>query len=141
LWQSWETVIGPPDYIEQIVSERRQPAHEARSPLLREEQNQPVLGAAPAFETRRNELTQERTTAALPGIGAGADGSKGRCTYSYRFLLHWIASLFVRLESICDAALLDVLGESPRTKPRHPRRASGSATRRFGLWRATEGAD
>jgi hypothetical protein len=119
-----ETVIGPPDYIEQVINERQQTAREARSPLPRKEQNQPALGAAPAFETRRNELTQERATGALRGIGAGAEGLR----------LRWIAGLFVRLESMCDAALLDVLGESSRAKPRQPRRTLGSATRRFGLW-------
>jgi hypothetical protein len=72
-----ETVIGPPDHIEQVVNERQQTAREARSPLPRKEQNQPVLGASPPFETRRNELTQERAAAALRGIGAGAEGLKG----------------------------------------------------------------
>jgi hypothetical protein len=129
-----DTVIGPPDYIEQVANERRQTAHEARSPLPRKEHNQPVLGASPAFETRQNELAQERAAAALRGIGAGADGLKSRCIYSYRLRLRWIASLFIRLGSICDAALLDVLGESSRAKPRQPRRTLGSATRRFGLW-------
>ena len=69
-----DTVIGPPDYIEQVLNERRQTAHEARSPLPRKEHNQPVLGASPAFETRRNELAQERAAAALRGIGAGRAG-------------------------------------------------------------------
>src|SRR5262245_52694899 len=73
-----DTVIGPPDYIEQVANERRQTAHEARSPLPPKEHNQPVLGASPAFETRRNELAQERAAVALRGIGAGADGLKGR---------------------------------------------------------------
>jgi hypothetical protein len=133
-----ETVIGPPDYIEQVVSERRQTAHEARSPLPSQEHNQPVLGSSPAFETRGNEPTQESAAAALRGIDAAADGLKGRFIYSYRLRLRWIASLFVRLESICDAALLDVLGESSRAKPRQPRRTLGSATRRFGLWRPSD---
>ena len=65
-----DTIIGPPDYIEQVVNERRQTAHEARSPPPGKEHNQPVLGASPAFETRRNELAQERAAAALRGIGA-----------------------------------------------------------------------
>jgi hypothetical protein len=111
-----DTVIGPSDYIEEVVNEHRQTAHEARSPLPREEHNQLVIEALPAFETRRNELAQER--AAIQGIGAGADDLKGRCIYSYRLRLHWIASLFIRLGCICDAALLDLLGESPRAKPR-----------------------
>jgi hypothetical protein len=109
-----DPVIGPPDYIEQVLNERRQTAHEARSPLPCKEHNQPVLGASPA---RQNELAQERATAALRGIGARADGLKGRCIYSYRLRLRWIASLFIRLGCICDAALLDVLGESSRAKP------------------------
>jgi hypothetical protein len=117
-----DTVIGPPDYIEQIVSERRQTAREARSPLPPEEHNQPVLAASPAPQ---DELPQERPAAALREIGAGAKGLKGRRIYSYRLRLRWIASLFIRLGCICDAALLDVLGESSRAKPRH---------RRFGLW-------
>src|SRR5262245_18965918 len=117
-----DTVIGPPDYIEQVANERRQTAHEARSPLPPKEHNQPVLGASPAFETRRNELAQDRAALALRGIGAGADGLKGRCIYSYRLRLRWIASFFIRLGCICDAALLDVLGESSRAKLRQPRR-------------------
>ena len=28
-----DTVIGPPDYVEQVLNERRQNTHEARSPL------------------------------------------------------------------------------------------------------------
>jgi len=135
-----EAVIGPPDYIEQVVNERRQTAHEARSPLPREEHNQLVIEALPAFETGRNELAQER--AAARGIGAGADGLKCDCIYSYRLRLHWIASFFIRLERICDAALLDVVGESSRAKPRRPRRNWGrrSAVSVCG-GRATEDAD
>jgi hypothetical protein len=34
-----DTVIGPPDYIEQVVNERRQNTHEPRSPLPDKEQN------------------------------------------------------------------------------------------------------
>ena len=34
-----DTVIGPPDYIEQVLNERRQSPHEARSPLPRKEHN------------------------------------------------------------------------------------------------------
>jgi hypothetical protein len=34
-----DTVIGPPDYIEQVLNERRQSPHEPRSPLPRKEQN------------------------------------------------------------------------------------------------------
>ena len=128
-----DTVIGPPDYIEHVANERRQTAHEARSPLPRKEHNQPVLGASPVSETRQNELAQEPAAVALRGIGAGAGGLKGRCIYRYRLRLRWIASLFVRLGRICDAALLDVLGENSRAKPRQPRRTLGSATRRFGL--------
>src|SRR5262245_37548985 len=118
-----DAVIGPPHYIEQVANERRQTAHEARSPLPRKEHNQPVLGASPLSETRQNELTQEPAAVALRGIGAGMGGLKGRRIYRYR--LRWIASLFVRLGCICDAALLDVLGESSRAKPRSgPRRSS-----------------
>jgi hypothetical protein len=122
-----DTVIGPPDYIEQVVNERRQTAYEAR-PLV------PCKEASPAFETGQNELAQERAAAAPRGIGDGADGLKGRRIYSDRLRLRWIASLFIRLGCICDAALLDVLGESSRAKPRQPRRTLRSATRRFGLW-------
>jgi hypothetical protein len=129
-----DTVIGPPDYIEQVLNERRQVAHEAQSPPLGKEHNQPVLGAASAFETRQNELAQEPAAVALRGIGAGAGGLKGRCIYRYRVSLGWIATFFIRLGCICDAALLDVLGESSRAKPRRPRHTLGSATRRFGLW-------
>jgi hypothetical protein len=113
-----DTVIGPPDYIKQVANERRQTAPEARPPLPREEHNQAVLGVSPAFETRPNELAQERAAAALRGSGAGADGLKGHCIYSYRLRLRWIGSLFMRLGSICDSALLDVLGESSRAMPR-----------------------
>src|SRR5262245_35850685 len=102
--------------------------HEARPPLPRKEHNQPVLGESPLSETRQNELPQEPAA-----IGAGAGGLKGRCIYRYRVSLGWIATLFIRLACICDAALLDVLGESLRAKPGQPRRALGSATRRFGL--------
>ena len=103
-----DTVIGPPDYIEQVVNERRQTAHEARPPLPHKEHNQPVLAASRAFETPQDELAQE-CAAPAPGIGAGADG---RRIYSYRLRLGWITSLFIRLGCICDAALLDVLSES-----------------------------
>ena len=34
-----DTVIGPPDYIEQVLNERRQSTHQARSPLPRKEDN------------------------------------------------------------------------------------------------------
>ena len=34
-----DTVIGPPDYVEQVLNERRQNTHEARSPLPRKERN------------------------------------------------------------------------------------------------------
>src|SRR5262245_22405316 len=128
-----DTVIGPPDYIEQVANERRQTAHEARSPLPRKEHNQVVLGASPLSETRQNELAQEPAAVALRGIVAGAGGLKGRYIYRYRLHLHWIASLFIRLARNCDAALLDVLGESSRPTPCQPRRTLGSATRRFGL--------
>jgi hypothetical protein len=124
-----DAVIGPPNYIEQIVNERRLTAHEARPPLPREEHNQPVLQASSAFETPQNELA-ERAAAALPGSGARADSLKGRRIDSYRLRLRWLVSLFIRLGHICDAALLDVLGESSRAKPRQPRRTLGSATRR-----------
>ena len=120
-----DTVIGPPDYIEHVANERRQTAHEARSPVPRKEHDQPVLGASPVSETRQNELAQEPAAVALRGIGAGAGGLKGRCIYRYRLRLRWIASLFVRLGCICDAALLDVLGESLRAKPGQPRRTFG----------------
>jgi hypothetical protein len=113
-----DAVIGPPDYIKQVVNERRQIAHEARPRLPRKEHNQPVLGASSAFETPQNELAQERPTAAPREIGVRAEGLKGRTTSSYRPSLRWIASLFIRLGCICDAALLDVLGESSRAKPR-----------------------
>ena len=128
-----DTVIGPPNYIEHVANERRQTAHETRSPLPRKEHNQPVLGASPVSETRQNELAQEPAAVAPRGIGAGAGGLKGRCIYRYRLRLRWIASLFIRLGCIGDAALLDVLGENSRAKPRQPRRTLGSATRRFGL--------
>ena len=128
-----DTIIGPPDYIEQVVNERRQTAHETPSPPPGKEHNQSVLAASSAFETPQNELAQERSAAVLRGIGAEADGLKGRCIHRYRLRLRWIASLFIRLECICDEALLDVLGESSRAKPRQPRRTLGSA-RRFGLW-------
>src|SRR5262245_31129325 len=127
-----DAVIGPPDYIEQVANERRQTAHEARSALPRKEHNQAVLGASPLSETRQNELAQEPAAVALRGIGAGAGGFKGRCIYRYRLHLGWIASLFIRLACICDAALLDVLGESSLAKRGQPRRTLGSATRRFG---------
>src|SRR5215467_12703297 len=45
-----DAVIGPRDYIEQIANERRQTAHEQRSPLPRKEHDQPVLGASPLSE-------------------------------------------------------------------------------------------
>src|SRR5262249_10846803 len=60
-----DTVIGPPDYVEQVANKRRQAAHEARPPLPRKEPNQPELGASPTIETRRDELAQEPTAAAL----------------------------------------------------------------------------
>jgi hypothetical protein len=121
-----DAVIGPPDYIDQTVNERLQTVHEARSPLPRKEHNEPVLATSPAFEIPQDELAQERAAAALPGIGAGADGLKGRRIYSYRLRLRWIASLFIRLVRVCDEALLDVLGESSRAKPRSLARKSGS---------------
>jgi hypothetical protein len=34
-----DTVIGPPDYIEQVLNERRQSSDKARSPLPRQEPN------------------------------------------------------------------------------------------------------
>src|SRR5262249_5264650 len=107
-----DAVIGPPDYIEQVANERRQTAHEGRPPLSCEGHNQAVLGVSSAIETPPNELAQEPAAVALRGIGAGADGLKGRCIYRYRLRLGWIASPFIRLARICDAALLDVLGES-----------------------------
>jgi hypothetical protein len=110
-----DTVIGPPDYIEQVVSERRQTAHEARSALPPEEHKQPVLAASPAPQ---DELAKERAAAALREIGATAEGLNGRSISSYRLPLRWIASLFIRLQCICDAALIDVLGEGSRAKPR-----------------------
>src|SRR5262245_2469585 len=116
-----DAVIGPPDYIEQVANECRQTAHEGRPPLSCEEHNQAVLGVSSSIETPPNELAQERTAAALPGIGAGAGGLKGRSIYSYHLRLRWIASLVIRLGSICDMALLDVLGESSEAKPRDPR--------------------
>jgi hypothetical protein len=118
-----DTVIGPPNYIEQVANERRQTAHEA---LPRKEHNQPVLAASPAPQ---DELAQEHSAAALREIGARAEGLKSRRISSYRLPLRWIASLFIRLECICDAALLDVLGESSRAKPRSLARKSGS------IWR------
>ena len=118
-----DTVIGPPDYIEHVANERRQTAHEARSPVPRKEHDQPVLGASPVSETRQNELAQEPAAVALRGIS----GLKGRCIYRYRLRLRWIASLFVRLGCICDAALLDVLGENSRAKPRQPGQAANSS--------------
>src|SRR5262245_66596643 len=109
-----DAVIGPRDYIEQIANERRQTAHEPRSPLPRKEHNQAVLGASPLSETRQNELAQEPAAAALREIGAGAGGLKGRCIYRYRLRLRWIASLFVRLGWICYGALLALVGASCR---------------------------
>ena len=120
-----DTLIGPPDYIEQVVNERRQTAHEARSPLPRKEHNQLVLGASPAFKTRQNELAQERPAAELREIDAGAEGLKGRSISGYRLRLRWIANLFIRLECICDAAVLDVLGEGSRAKTRSLAREPG----------------
>jgi hypothetical protein len=134
-----DTVIGPPDYIEQVANEHRQTAH---SPLPRKQHNQPVLGPSPVSETRQNELAQEPAAVALRGIGAGAGGLKDRCIYRYRLRLGWIVSLFIRLWCICDAALLDVLGESSQAKPRQPRRTLDwrpAASVCGG--RATEGAD
>src|SRR5262245_26678846 len=113
-----DAAIGPPDYIAQVANERRQTAHEVRSPLPRKEHNQPVLGASSRSETRQNELAQEPAAVALRGIEAGMGGLKGRRIYRYRLRLRWIASLFIRLARIWDAALLDVLGESLRAKPR-----------------------
>jgi hypothetical protein len=124
-----DTVIGPPDYIEEFVNERGQTAYEARFPLPRKEHIQPLFGASPPFETQRSELAQEPAAVALPGIGVGVDGLKGRCIYSYLLRLRWIVSLFSKLGCICDAALLDVLGESSRAKPRQPGSTVGSATR------------
>src|SRR5262245_16786853 len=126
-----DAVIGPPDYIEQVANERRQTAHEARSSLPRKEHDEPLLGASPLSETRQNELAQERAAVALRGVGAGADGLKGRGIHRYRLRLRWIARSFIRLANICDAALVDVLGESLRAKPGQPRRTLRSATRRF----------
>src|SRR5262245_34271445 len=117
-----DAVIGPPDYIELVENERRQTAHEVQSPLPCKEHNQqPVLRASSALETRRNKIAEEGTAAALRAIGAGADGLKDRCFFGYRLRLRWITSPFIRLVCICDAALLDVLGESSRSKPRQPR--------------------
>jgi hypothetical protein len=110
--------IGPADYIEQVANECRQPALEARPPLPREERNQAVLGTSPAFETLPNALAQEHAAAPPAGIGAGPGRLKGHSIYSYRLRLRWIGSLFMRLGSICDSALLDVLGESSRAMPR-----------------------
>jgi hypothetical protein len=123
-----DTVIGPRDYIEQVANARRQTAHEPRSPLPRKEHNQ-VLEASPVCETGQNELAQQHAAAAPRGIGAGGR-TADRSIYSYRLRLCWIARLFIRLGSICDAALLDVLGEGSRAKPRPPRSTLGSATRR-----------
>src|SRR5262249_60985242 len=74
-----DTVIGPPDYIEQVANERRQTAHEARSPLPRKEHNQPV--------TRQNELAPEPAAVVSRGIGAGAGGVKGRWIYRHSLRL------------------------------------------------------
>jgi hypothetical protein len=113
-----DAIIGPADYIEQVANERRQTAPEARPPLPREEHNQAVVGTSPVFETLPNALAQEHAVAAPPGIGAGPGGLKDRSIYSYRLRLRWIGSLFMRLGSICDSALLDVLGERSRAMPR-----------------------
>jgi hypothetical protein len=127
-----DAVIGPPDYIELVENERRQTAHEVQSPLPCKKHNQqPVFRASSALETCRNDLAQEGAAAALRAIGAGADGLKDRCIFGYRLRLRWITSPFIRLVCICDAALLDVLGESSRAKP-SPAPGGG---------RATEGAD
>jgi hypothetical protein len=113
-----DAIIGPPDYIEQVAIERRQTAPEARPPLPREEHDQAVLGTSPAFETLPNALAQQHAAAAPAGIGVGPGGLKGHSIHSYRLRLRWIASLFMRLGSICDSVLLDVLGESSRAMPR-----------------------
>ena len=133
-----DTVIGPPNYIEQVVNERRHTAHPARSPLRREDQ--PVLGESSAFETRQNELGQERAPVVLQGIGAGADGLEGRRIYSYRLRLRWIASLFIRLGCICDEALLEVLGENSGAKPRQPGSERRPPSLSTTIGRSTEGA-
>src|SRR5262245_9120850 len=125
-----DAVIGPPDYIELVENERWQTAHEVRSLLPCKEHNQQsVLRASSALETCRNEIAEEGAAAALRGISAEADGLKGRSIHSYRLWLRWITHLLIRLERMCDAALLDVLGESSRAKPRQ---RLGSAPRRFG---------
>jgi hypothetical protein len=108
-----DAIIGPADYIEQVAIERRQTAPEARPPLPREEHNQAVLGTSPAFETLPNALAQQHAAAA-PAAG----DLKGHSIYNHRLRLRWIGSLFMRLGSICDSALLDVLGESSRAMPR-----------------------
>src|SRR5262249_18502205 len=102
------------------------------------EHNQAVLGTSATFETLPNVLAQEHAAAAPAKIGAQAEGLKGRSICSYHLRLRWIASLFIRLGSICDMALLDVLGESSEAKPREPRiLESGNPSLRF--WgRATE---
>ena len=106
-----DTVIGRPDYIEQVLNEGRQSTDESWSSMPRKEHNQAVLGTSPAFETLPNALAQEHAAVAPPGIGAGPGGLKVHPIYSYRLRLRWIASFFMRLGSICDMALLDVLGE------------------------------
>ena len=131
-----DAAIGPPDYIEQVANKRRQAAHEARSALPRKEHDESVLGASPVSETRQNELPQEPAARELRWVGARTGGLSGRYIYRYRLPLRWIARSFIRLASICDAALLDVLGESSRPKPRQPRRTLGSATRRLGWLKA-----
>jgi hypothetical protein len=131
-----DAVIGPPDYIEQVANERRQTAHEARPPLPRKEHDQPVPGPSPLSETRQNEVAQEPAGVALRGIAAWTGGLSGRYIHRYRLALRRIARSFIRLASICDAALLDVLGESSQAKPRQPRRTLGSATRRLGRLKA-----
>jgi hypothetical protein len=112
-----DAVIGPPDYIEQVVNERRP----------REEHNQAVLGTSPAFETLPNALAQQHAAGAPAGIGAAPGGSQGHSIYSYRLRLRWIGSLFMRLGSICDSALLDVLGESSRAMPARPHNRNGQS--------------
>jgi hypothetical protein len=65
-----DTVIGPPDYIEEIVSERRQIAHEAQSPLPPEEHKHPVLAASPAPLLRSAPLPRCGRSALGGGLGS-----------------------------------------------------------------------
>jgi hypothetical protein len=66
-----DTVKGLPDYIEQVVNERRQAAREARSALPRKEHNQPYSGHRRPSKSGRTSLLR---SAPLPRCGGSALG-------------------------------------------------------------------